>query len=205
MGTRSYIAVETEPNKFIGVYCHWDGYLTHNGDILLKHYNSKAKATELVNHGGISTLGPKIGVKHEFGIPTYKEDEPHYNECTFYHRDRGEELSVNKHGSLRAVCKAAEQHGGEYVYIFTIERKWMYGYRGVQMFGLSDGTKIPKLYPLTKHAIALEQWSHDCYRAEQEGKPKPPKPVGMRKRKTVKSTRVISLRRTGGRNCSRAA
>ena len=27
-------------DQFIGIYCHWDGYPSHNGAILLHHYQS---------------------------------------------------------------------------------------------------------------------------------------------------------------------
>ena len=46
MGTRSVIAVMHGTNAK-AVYCHWDGYLEHNGKILQEHYNS-VKANELV-------------------------------------------------------------------------------------------------------------------------------------------------------------
>jgi hypothetical protein len=39
MGTRSRIGVMHGDNVK-SVYCHWDGYLEHNGEILLKHYDS---------------------------------------------------------------------------------------------------------------------------------------------------------------------
>ena len=37
MGTRSFIA-QRVGDEYVGVYCHWDGYLEHNGRILLEHY-----------------------------------------------------------------------------------------------------------------------------------------------------------------------
>ena len=37
MGTRSMIAIQNPYNKQIkAVYCHWDGYLEHNGSLLQK-------------------------------------------------------------------------------------------------------------------------------------------------------------------------
>jgi len=64
MGTRSRIAVmHGEVCK--SVYCHWDGYLEHNGAILQEHYDS-SKANQLVAMGDLSSLRPEIGVKHPF-------------------------------------------------------------------------------------------------------------------------------------------
>lgn len=86
MGTRSAIGV-MHGNKAKVVYCHWDGYLEHNGRILLEHYDS-AKANHLVALGGLSSLGVNVeipeGVEHTF-------DKPAQGVCSFYGRDRGEE------------------------------------------------------------------------------------------------------------------
>jgi hypothetical protein len=92
MGTRSRIAVmHGEVCK--SVYCHWDGYLEHNGVILQEHYDS-FKANQLVAMGDLSSLRPEIGVKHPFSSldPEAGSDyeERYGNMCTFYDRDRGE-------------------------------------------------------------------------------------------------------------------
>jgi hypothetical protein len=85
MGTRSAIGV-LHGDKAKVVYCHWDGYLSHNGQILLEHYNS-AKANHLVALGGLSSLRTEVeipeGVEHSF-------DKPAENITVFYGRDRGE-------------------------------------------------------------------------------------------------------------------
>ena len=59
MATRSTIAVEHADGTVSQVYCHWDGYLTHNGQILLDHYDTQEKAEQLVSLGSISSLRPK--------------------------------------------------------------------------------------------------------------------------------------------------
>lgn len=81
MGTRSRIGVFHGDNVK-SVYCHWDGYLDHNGRILLNHYDS-AKANQLVALGDLSVLHANIGEKHDF-------NEQYKDGCTFYGRDRGE-------------------------------------------------------------------------------------------------------------------
>ena len=86
MGTRSRIGVMHGDNCK-SVYCHWDGYLDHNGRILLEHYDS-SKANHLVALGDISSLCTDVfvaeGVEHSF-------DNPAENITIFYGRDRGEE------------------------------------------------------------------------------------------------------------------
>lgn len=94
MGTRSRIAV-MHGDKVKSVYCHWDGYLEHNGRILQEHYDS-TKANNLVALGDISSLRPEIGEKHAFSqFELRAEEVAGYkllteNMCTFYGRDRGE-------------------------------------------------------------------------------------------------------------------
>jgi len=93
MGTRSRIGV-MHGDKLKSVYCHWDGYLSHNGRILQDHYDS-AKANHLVSLGDISSLRPEIGVVHPFSTWDTDMSPAEYeaqfaNMTTFYGRDRGE-------------------------------------------------------------------------------------------------------------------
>lgn len=96
MGTRSDIIVHRADGKWHRIYCHWDGYLSHNGQILFEHYTSQALAEKLVQLGDLSSLGPSIGKKHPFELPRSdspeyaKARERHYAMCTAYGRDRGE-------------------------------------------------------------------------------------------------------------------
>lgn len=83
MGTRSTIALEFADGTVQQVYCHWDGYLEHNGKILQEHYSDPFKLRELIDLGDLSSLAPNIGSQHAF------EKAPE-GECTFYKRDRNE-------------------------------------------------------------------------------------------------------------------
>lgn len=96
MATRSAIAV-MHGDKAKAVYCHWDGYLDHNGYILQTQYDS-VKANKLVAMGDLSSLGQDIGEAHDFGRTM--TDDMYVDignkvacskDCTFYGRDRGEE------------------------------------------------------------------------------------------------------------------
>ena len=85
MGTRSNIIVKRADGKFHRIYTHWDGYLSHMGAILQKHYNSQKKAESLVSFGDISSIGPsnKKPKGHTF-------DKPREGYTVYYGRDRGE-------------------------------------------------------------------------------------------------------------------
>jgi hypothetical protein len=61
------------------VYCHWDGYLEHNGQILAKHYMDPFKVKALLALGGFSSLCATVEATAE----------------TAY-TQRGEDISINK-------------------------------------------------------------------------------------------------------------
>lgn len=97
MATRSTIALEFADGTVGQVYCHWDGYLENNGELLLTHWSDPFKLSELIDMGDLSSLGREIGEQHEFDNPgkygtpeydTYRQKVEHM--CTFYGRDRGE-------------------------------------------------------------------------------------------------------------------
>ena len=95
MGTRSAIGIK-HGEVVKAVYCHWDGYLDHNGAILNKYYNNSVKANMLVAMGDMSSLGASIGEQHSFDDRTVAINDPDLittvgSQCTFYNRDRGEE------------------------------------------------------------------------------------------------------------------
>jgi hypothetical protein len=95
MGTRSTIALEFADGSVEQVYCHWDGYLSNNGQILLKHYSNPFILRDLIDLGDISSLKITIGTKHafsQFEVPMDGEayDKLYGDMTTFYGRDRGE-------------------------------------------------------------------------------------------------------------------
>jgi hypothetical protein len=58
MGTRSRVGV-MHGDVCKSVYCHYDGYLEHTGQILLKHYDSE-RANQLVARGDNSGVQPTV-------------------------------------------------------------------------------------------------------------------------------------------------
>lgn len=83
MATRSNIGKRLPNGKIHAVYCHWDGYPEHNGNILVNHYKDDAKVEALLALGALSILGEEIGQKQDFNKPTE-------GWCLAYGRDRGE-------------------------------------------------------------------------------------------------------------------
>lgn len=113
MGTRSTIGIERNDGTIESVYCHWDGYPAHNGKILLTFYQDRNKIDALIEEGGMSSLGANIGEKHDF------DNRKVEDQCTFYHRDRGEE-KVSSHATNLEAYGCQE----EYSYVFRLDSKW---------------------------------------------------------------------------------
>ena len=109
MATRSTIALEYADGTVDQIYCHWDGYLEHNGQILQKHYLNPFKVKQLMEQGDMSSLAPNIGTQHAF------EKAPE-GECTFYKRDRNESGVSAKRFESFEDYKANHQYE-EYEYI----------------------------------------------------------------------------------------
>lgn len=129
MGTRSRIGV-MHGDVCKSVYCHWDGYLEHNGVILQEHYDS-ARANHLVSLGDMSTLGPVLGQAHPFSKLDITDTDADRESklalmelaqsegwCTFYGRDRGETGAEFKSAMTFAnFLTQVENCGAEYYYI----------------------------------------------------------------------------------------
>jgi hypothetical protein len=96
MGTRSTIALEFADGTVEQVYCHWDGYLAHNGKILRDYYSNPFILRDLIDMGDISSLGKIVGTKHPFSPHEGETQKALYEAAmsqgatTFYGRDRGE-------------------------------------------------------------------------------------------------------------------
>ena len=135
MGTRSTIALEFADGTVEQVYCHWDGYLDHNGKILAEHYIDPFKLRDLIDQGGISSLGKVVGQKHPFG-PAYNETniakkaqvQKEVDEArdagytTFYARDRGEDLTKEQFVDFQDYL--AHHQYEEYEYILRKDGNW---------------------------------------------------------------------------------
>lgn len=131
MATRSTIALEFADGTVSQVYAHWDGYLAHNGKILLENYSDPFKLRELIDLGSVSSLGAKLGEQHPFSEFEIAKDDPERDAklalvakakaegwTTFYGRDRGEsDVQANSFKDIKDyyenVC------GEEYDYILS--------------------------------------------------------------------------------------
>ena len=120
MATRSTIAIQLENGSINQVYCHWDGYLSNNGKILMEYYNNAEIIKYLISKGSISILAKNINhnkdSKHEF-------NSPQKDVCVFYHRDRDEELYIDSFENFEEYSENGNFE--EFNYIFK-DNEWYY-------------------------------------------------------------------------------
>ena len=106
MATRSTIAMEFADGTVQQIYCHWDGYLEHNGKILFNHYVDPYKTRELIDMGSISSLCNTIEETNQGA----------------HHFWRGEELRVAKFNDFQDYL--AHHQYEEYEYILRKDGHW---------------------------------------------------------------------------------
>ena len=132
MATRSAIAIETGipefgPGAIHAVYCHWDGYVSHNGALLLDHFNSFHNAIELIKGGSISSLGEGM------------------DKTEFYHRDMERDMEPATSYDNRDEF-IADSRGLEYLYVLNQNNVW-------EVFSMN---KPWRGWELVKDALAYE-------------------------------------------------
>lgn len=120
MSTKSTITISSnkEYNDFgyKTIYCHFDGYPSGVGAMLLKHYDTQEKVEDLIALGSLSYLRERI---------TSTADETHsfknpINDVTVaYHRDRGEPLVISQYDTHSDLTQDLE----EYNYLFE-DGRW---------------------------------------------------------------------------------
>ena len=123
MSTRSRIGIEKEDGTIESIYCHFDGYLSHNGKILLEYYTDINKVKELISLGDLSCLGKYIGKKHNFD---YSSDLCK-DWCLYYYRDREENWEDTKpiiSNNREEFCKAGDNYCS-YIYLFSNNNRWL--------------------------------------------------------------------------------
>jgi hypothetical protein len=153
MGTRSRIGVMHGSNVK-SIYCHWDGYLGYNGQVLQEFYDS-AKANQLVALGDLSSLRAEIGEKHafsKFDLPAEEVDAFETlteNWCTFYGRDRGEaDTEWQVATTFNEFLEQCDNSGVEYYYIMK-DGTWYCG-------DMYESTPLSKKLTVLAEALAAE-------------------------------------------------
>lgn len=141
MATRSSIAFVGKDGKVKSSYCHWDGYVSNNGVILLVHYQEPEKVKDLMSFGDISSL-KKLVFPSNGGTHSY--DAPENNVTVFYGRDRGEDSQGNEFYSFEDYKKNNNFQEYDYVYFEKKNRWYIYNPNKDKLTTLSSEVKKVK-------------------------------------------------------------
>ena len=144
MATRSNIAYRTPEGKIRSVYCHWDGYPTHNGEMLRRYYTTQEKVEALIALGSISSLSKEIGEKQDFNA-RYNGGDVREDWCMVYHRDRGEDLVISEYNDIPSWIDDME----EYAYLWN-GQEWL-----VNDHGAKDDNGFP-IFDLLEVVVPVE-------------------------------------------------
>jgi len=120
MSTGSSIAVKKDGKVKI-IYCHFDGYHSHVGKMLLNYYNNQKKADAIIALGDMSCLYKSIECP-----PGHSYDNRMHGLSVFYGRDRGESRTAAV--EFKTYKKALAYNHQEYNYFWNGER-WACGNR----------------------------------------------------------------------------
>ena len=115
MSTRGRIGLQLKDGSVLSAYHHWDSYPEWLGKQLVEHYSTKAKVTELIDGGDMSSAYTNAGFNNE----TLPESQP------LYYTDRGESLENNA-PRLDATLTdyLNKDNGEEYHYLYT-DKGWI--------------------------------------------------------------------------------
>lgn len=116
MATRSAIAVQSG-DSFRAVYCHWDGYPSHQLPILTKRYNNAKLAAALIAPGDISSLETNENWQRQ----------PLAQSRPLYYHERGDSnISARSFASLSELTRWADDCGCEHVYHYQPRKGWQH-------------------------------------------------------------------------------
>lgn len=128
MSTRSAIGILNDDGSVTAVYCHWDGYPSYVGKMLINHYKSLTRIKNLLKHGNLSFIAPHLGRKHDFN----NASKHHPDWCLFYGRDRGES---DQQAKTFGTTEAFENHydWSDYYYLYN-NGHWLYKRRSAKIY-----------------------------------------------------------------------
>jgi hypothetical protein len=135
MATRSNIGILNSDGTVDYIYCHFDGYVGHNGAILNEHYTTESKIHRLMELGNLSVLGEDIGEKQDF-------ENRVKGTCLAYGRDRGE---TGVEARKCSYVDYTKEYFEEYVYLFTPGKGWE-----VRSYGASYWADLNKALETTE-------------------------------------------------------
>ena len=107
MATRSLIAKQNEDGTYNAIYCHWDGYPSSNGVILVENYKTLSDVDQLLALGDLSSLNSML------------------NLTVAYHRDMDREYEAADYiETFEALKKFGSECNVDYIYVYNNNFEW---------------------------------------------------------------------------------
>ena len=123
MATRSRIGIQLKDDSVLSVYHHWDGYPEWLGKQLVEHFNTKEKATELIDGGDMSVCWTNErwdSKPNQYGGSTKSESEEYGPQ---YYSQRGEDCPPRLDSSIFDYLD--KNNNEEFAYVWTVNNEWV--------------------------------------------------------------------------------
>ena len=107
MGTASMIAYENADGTVKATYCHYDGYISYNGKLLVRNYSESYDAEAVASAGYLSGLTENLYEDLEKAV----------------HKNQSPEQYSDRHSYL---ANAGDYFGAEYLYLYDPQtNEWL--------------------------------------------------------------------------------
>ena len=116
MATRSLIGKLNSDGTVTHIYCHWDGYPSHNGFLLQEYWDTPYKVDQLLALGDLSSLGKEIGEQQDFNGSRNRDW------CMAYGRDRNQSNTGAKTVSREDFF--GDEDYIDYFYLYNEDFEW---------------------------------------------------------------------------------
>ena len=116
MATRSLIGKLNSDGTITHIYCHWDGYPSHNGFLLQEYWDTPYKVDQLLALGDLSSLGKEIGEQQDFNGSRNRDW------CMAYGRDRNQSNTGAKTVSREDFF--GDEDYIDYFYLYNEDFEW---------------------------------------------------------------------------------
>ena len=142
MSTRGRIGIELKNGSILSVYHHYDSYESWLGRILKTHYNTRAKAAELIDGGDMSCAWTNERWSNDL-LDRHKEE---YGPQ--YYSQRGEDCPPRLDKDL---CEfLLPDNSEEYAYVFNRNGEWV-----CYNMNQFDDSKLPEVVEIPSGALMV--------------------------------------------------
>ena len=145
MATRARVGIQLSDQSILSVYHHWDGYPQWLGRILTTHYNSKDKASELIDGGDMSSAWTNERWTGKELAPYVREIKETEEYGPQYYSQRGEDCPPRLDDNVVEFLSDGE----EFAYIFR-NGEWI-----CYNMNQFDDSKLPEIVEIPSGALAV--------------------------------------------------